>query len=325
MPQISVIVPVYQAEKYIGLCIESVLAQTFSDFELILVDDGSTDSSGKICDQYADRDRRIRVIHTRNKGAAAARNKGLAVAVGMYIIFVDSDDYIRQDMLLKLYETIVGSSYDLVVCDFMNIYENQEKNFQVGLSEETVTGMDVLSHLKNRKNYGIWTVVWNKIYPKKLLEGMRFPEGRYFEDEFFSDQLYLKCRQIHVIPDALYNYRILSSSTMNTQKAENYLDLIDAFKERILIYFKHGLPKDEIYKILIFLLEPYTMCKKAHFTGKSKERLQEDQKFIRKVAGYLLRAKISGVKRCSLILIFFIPKTTYQMAIKFRGQLEKYL
>ena len=209
MPQVSAIVPVYQAQKYIRYCIESILVQTFSDFELILVDDGSTDLSGNICDQYAQKDSRIRVIHMKNKGAAAARNRGLDAAVGNYIIFVDSDDYVEQDMFLKLYETIRSGVYDLVVCGFMNVYEDSEKNFGVSLSEKTITGKDVFIHFKNSKNYGMWTVVWNKIYSAELLKQIRFPEGKFFEDEFFSDQLYLRCKKIHVIPDVLYNYRIL--------------------------------------------------------------------------------------------------------------------
>lgn len=325
MAEISIIVPVYQVERYISQCIESIQAQTFYDFELILIDDGSTDSSGKICDQYAEKDARIQVVHTNNEGAAAARNIGLDLACGSYIVFVDGDDYVSEDMLLKLYETIKGSSYDLVVCDFLNIHENPTEDFCVGLSEKTVTGREVMANLKNRKNYGVWTIVWNKIYPRKLLEGIQFPKGKYFEDEFFSDQLYLKCNQIHMIPDVLCIHRVLSSSTMNTQKKENYLDLIDALKQRIRLYFKHGLPEDEIYRILVYLLEPYTVCKQAHFTGKSRHRLQEDYRFIKKVTRRLYDTQLSGVKKCSLFFIALMPKTTYQIAMRFRETLEKYL
>lgn len=325
MAQISIIVPVYQVENYVGQCIESIQAQTFRDFELILIDDGSRDQSGKICDRYAKEDCRIQVVHTKNKGAAAARNTGLDMANGSYIVFVDGDDYLQNNMLERLYETINGSSYDMVVCDFWNIHEDHTKDFRLALSEETVTGWDVLAHLKNQRNYGVWTIVWNKIYKGTLLKKMRFPEGRYFEDEFFSNKLYLKCGQIHIIPDALCIHRVLSSSTMNTQKMENYLDLIDALKQRICIYLKFDLPAEETYKILIYMLEPYTMCANASFKEESKERMKADRRFIRKAARRLFATKLSTVKKCSLLLIGIMPKTTYQIAMIFRKQLEQYL
>ena len=122
MVKISMIVPVYQVEKYIAQCIESVLNQTFSDFELILIDDGSKDNSGAICDSYAAKDDRIIVIHTKNNGAATARNIGLERASGEYITFLDGDDYLAENMLSRLYEEIENSDYDIVLSDFLNIF-----------------------------------------------------------------------------------------------------------------------------------------------------------------------------------------------------------
>ena len=238
MAEISMIVPVYQVEKYIAQCIESVINQTFQDFELIPVDDGSKDSSGMICDTYAAKDDRIIVIHTENRGAASARNTGLDHASGNYITFLDRDDSIAENMLARLYEVIHHSEYDMVVSDFLNLLPDEKDNFTVHLQEQTVCGRDVLEHLKNERNYGLWTIVWNKIYKREVLENLRFPAGKYFEDEFFSNQLYLNSGQIHVIPDVLCYHRVLASSTMNTQKTENYLDLLDALRERLEIYWK---------------------------------------------------------------------------------------
>ena len=121
MPKISVIVPVYNVEKYLRKCIESILNQTFREFELILVDDGSTDSSGKICDEYALKDSRIKVIHKENGGASSARNAGLDVAKGEYIGFVDSDDWIEMDMYGELYRLIKENNTDISVCGINNI------------------------------------------------------------------------------------------------------------------------------------------------------------------------------------------------------------
>ena len=226
MAQVSIIVPVYQVEKYLRQCIDSILAQTFTDFELILVDDGSRDQSGAICDEYSERDSRICVIHTENKGAAAARNAGLTRASGEYIAFVDSDDYISETMLERMCEVIRNSKCDLVICNFLHIFSDEKDDFSLPLQDMEISGREVLAHQKTQKNYGVWTVVWNKLYKRKIFENLRFPEGKYFEDEFFSDQLYLRCGSVHVVPDVLYFYRVWESSTMNTQKTINYLDSV---------------------------------------------------------------------------------------------------
>ena len=140
MTEVSMIVPVYQVEKYIAQCIESVLKQTFQNFELILVDDGSKDQSGIICDSYAAKDDRIIVLHTKNRGAAAARNTGLDHASGRYITFLDGDDYLAENMIARLYEVIEHSEYDMVVCDFFNLLPDEKDNFIVHLQERTVNG-----------------------------------------------------------------------------------------------------------------------------------------------------------------------------------------
>lgn len=325
MAEVSMIVPVYQVEKYIAQCIESVLNQTFKDFELILIDDGSKDQSGSICDLYAAKDDRILVIHTENRGAAAARNVGLDHASGRYITFIDGDDYLDEHMIARMYEEIEHSEYDMVVCDFLNLLPDEEDNFIVHLQEETVNGRNVLEHLKNERNYGLWTIVWNKIYKREVLENLRFPDGKYFEDEFFSNQLYLFSNQIHVIPDVLCYHRVLASSTMNTQKIENYLDLLDALQERLDIYFKYDYSEDEIYKVLIFLLEPFTKCVRAKFSGTNKKRVEQTRRFIKIVSRRLMGKNLSFVKKSSLVIIGLFPDLTYRIAIRFRSQLEKFL
>ena len=325
MAEVSMIVPVYQVEKYIAQCIESILNQTFKDFELILIDDGSKDQSGSICDLYAAKDDRILVIHTENRGAAAARNVGLEHASGRYITFLDGDDYLDEHMIARMYEEIEHSEYDMVVCDFLNLLPDEEDNFIVHLQEETVNGRNVLEHLKNERNYGLWTIVWNKIYKREVLENLRFPDGKYFEDEFFSNQLYLFSNQIHVIPDVLCYHRVLASSTMNTQKIENYLDLLDALQERLDIYFKYDYSEDEIYKVLIFLLDSFTKCVRAKFSGTNKKRVEQTRRFIKIVSRRLMGKNLSFVKKSSLVIIGLFPDLTYRIAIRFRSQLEKFL
>lgn len=325
MPKVSMIVPVYQVEKYIAQCIESVLNQTFNDFELILIDDGSSDNSGVICDSYAAKDKRIKVTHTKNSGAATARNIGLQNATGQYITFLDGDDYLAENMLERLLNEIEGSEYDIVVSDFLNILPDEKENFILHLKEDTVSGREVLEHLKNEKNYGVWTIVWNKIFKREVLENLRFPDGKYFEDEFFSDMFYLNSNKIHIIPDALCYHRVLSNSTMNTQKSENYLDLIDAFQERLKIYFEYNYSEDESFKVLIYLLDPFTRCAQAKFTGENLKRVQETRKFIITTAKKLMKGNLSFVKKASLCLIALFPCLTYKTAMRFKPYLEKLL
>lgn len=325
MALVSIIVPVYQVEKYLRQCIDSILAQTFQDFELILVDDGSKDRSGQICDEYAKKDDRIYVVHTLNRGAAAARNTGIQRASGTYIAFVDGDDYLAENMIGRMYEVILDAQCDLVICNFLHAFSDEKGNFSPPLQSMEISGREVLSHRKTQKNYGVWTVVWNKLYKRTIFENLRFPEGKYFEDEFFSDQLYLRCGRIRVIPDVLYSYRVRTSSTMNTQKTRNYLDLIDAFQIRIQLYLDQSLPTDEIYKIFIFLLEPYAKCAAAHLQGEDRQRLLQSRGFIRKTAKTLMKMDLSPVKKCSLPVIGMFPCATFRVAVKFRGLLEKYL
>lgn len=325
MAEISMIVPVYQVEPYIAQCIESVLHQTFSDFELILVDDGSTDRSGSICDRYATEDSRIRVIHTTNRGAAAARNTGLDLVSGAYITFLDGDDYLDEHMLERLHEVIQHSFADVVVCDFLNIHSDEKDDFCVHLKEQTVNSREVLEHLKNQRNHGTWTIVWNKIYRKSVLEDIRFPEGRYFEDEFFSNYLYQKDFRIDIIPDVLCYHRVLSSSTMNTQKEENYLDLLDAFQERLEIYLSNDYSADETFKVLIFLLEPLNRCIQAKFQGIQGQRVKRCRQFVKHIAKVLKKRELSMMKKCSLILLQNCPILLYRAAIQFQSRLEKFL
>ena len=325
MAEVSIIVPVYQVEKYISQCIESVLNQTFKDFELILIDDGSKDNSGIICDSYAAKDDRIAVIHTNNNGAATARNIGLQRASGRYIAFLDGDDYLAENMIERLYGEIENSEYDVVVSDFLNILPDEKDNFSLQLKEKTVSGREVLEHLKNEKNYGVWTIVWNKIYKREVLKNIRFPDGKYFEDEFFSDKLYLNSNKIHIIPDVLCYHRVLASSTMNTQRTENYLDLIDALKERLEIYLELEYSEAEIYKVLIYLLEPYTRCARAKFSGKNRQRMQKSEKFIKATSKKLIKGKLPLLKKASLVLIGLFPDLTYRAAMRFRNRLERFL
>ena len=196
---ISVIVPIYKVEAYLKKCIKSIQNQTYSNLEIILVDDGSPDGCGAICDRYAKEDTRIRVIHKENGGLSDARNKGLDIATGEYILFVDSDDYIHPQMVEILLQHLEVVDADMAVCGFKTVEENEEVIFDcfdicetAGREKKTeVVGIDAgevfegQAVMNNLQYKNLLTVVaWNKLYKAELFAELRYPKGRVQEDEF---------------------------------------------------------------------------------------------------------------------------------------------
>ena len=179
MPKISIIVPVYNVEKYLEKCVKSILNQTFTDFELILVDDGTPDSSGVICDQFAEKDERIKVIHKKNGGLSDARNTGIEVAKGEYIGFVDSDDYIAEDMYELLYTNIVNEEADLSICGIYDVYENKEAQKRIR-QYMILNKFEAIKVILEAKIVSVHAV--NKLYKKELFTHVRYPVGKITED-----------------------------------------------------------------------------------------------------------------------------------------------
>jgi glycosyltransferase involved in cell wall biosynthesis len=267
MALISVIVPVYNVENYIGECIDSILAQTMSSFELILVDDGSKDASGRICDEYAELDSRIRVIHKENGGLSSARNRGLDEAKGDYICFVDSDDAVSADYLEKLYAAIKRDNTDIVVCDI-----DAPKLSTADMSVNSPISMPVLEakrwlYDQTSREYVLMVVAWNKMYAKKLLDGIRYPEGRLHEDEFMIGRVLSRAKTVSFVPDKLYVYRDNTSGITSDTNRFNlrHFDVIDAYMERI-----SGAMDDEEYEFAIATLK-IALYKCARLYGEGKE------------------------------------------------------
>ena len=195
---ISIIIPVYNVEKYIEKCISSVIKQTYKNIEIILIDDGSTDNCGKLCDEYAKKDNRIKVFHQKNRGVSSARNKGIVECNGKYIGFVDGDDIIDEDMYKKLYESITKNESDLAIC---NYYPN--KNFY-GLNE--IIDMEMaLDFILDKDKYRGFVV--NKLYKKYILKDQLFDEEiDICEDLIFNCQYIIKCSKCSIVNEKLYNY-----------------------------------------------------------------------------------------------------------------------
>lgn len=229
MDRISVIVPIYKVEAYLDTCVRSITVQTYPHLEIILVDDGSPDRCGAMCDQWAAADPRIRVIHKPNGGLSDARNAGLAIATGKYVVFVDSDDRISPEYVELLYEAVRRTGAPMAACDLQAFYRDEEISDAGSGAVSLRTAAEALQELM--AEVGVRAVVWNKLYRADLLQGEQFPAGRHHEDEFFTYRLLHKAGQIAWVDRPLYFYRQRPGSIMQGFSLKR-LDALDAFLER---------------------------------------------------------------------------------------------
>ena len=213
MDLISVIVPVYKVENYLDKCVQSIVNQTYQNLEIILVDDGSPDCCGEMCDAWAEKDDRIKVIHKENGGGAAARNAGLNIAAGNLIAFVDSDDYLAPSMYEKLSDVLCKTGADIAECNYLSV---QDDDVQTPECHSVVKRFSTKEALRsNLYNTACQTVIWNKLYRKQVVDPIRFVEGKTIDDEFFTYRVIGNASSIAVIDDCLYFYRQQSQSVMH--------------------------------------------------------------------------------------------------------------
>ena len=238
---ISVIIPVYKVEKYLDKCIRSVVNQTYTNLDIILIDDGSPDGCGEICDEWAEKDKRIRVIHQQNAGVSAARNAGLDIASGDYIAFVDSDDYIHTDFLQTLYSNITANDADMAICGYCEVDE-QGQSF-VSEDKETIEErlLDNTSALEYLSIGKTKNQVWDKLYKKALFAEVRFPIGKIHEDNFVTPRLLYACTRIHVTSRELYYYVQNPTSIMHTAVSARSMDFIEGDCLSLALFEEIGL------------------------------------------------------------------------------------
>ena len=226
MPEISVIVPVYRVEPYLRRCVDSILSQTFTDFELILVDDGSPDNCGAICDEYTLKDSRVRVIHKQNGGLSDARNAGIDIAQGNYLTFVDSDDWIHKDYLSYLYLAATESSCAISICKYTRTSSDSmlaEQNFSYSV-------VDGLSLYKD--NHAIGVVACAKLYRRAIFGKYRYPVGKIHEDEFLTYKLLYAAGNVAYVDLSLYFYFQNSDSITQSKYSIKKLDRVEGLEEQ---------------------------------------------------------------------------------------------
>lgn len=240
---ISVIVPVYNVEKYLHKCIDSIINQTYKNLEIILVDDGSTDESGKICDKYKEADNRITVIHKKNGGLSDARNAGLKAATGDFIAFADSDDWIDTNAYNEMITVLTDNNADISACNIAYIFEDKTEVPAVNISKNIFTAEEAIGQLIC--GIGFRAVAWNKLYRKSCINNMSFEAGKTHEDEFFTYKVLANAEKLVFINKPLYFYRQRSTSIMGEKYSLKRLDAVDACYERLL-FFKDKYPN--LYK-----------------------------------------------------------------------------
>jgi glycosyltransferase involved in cell wall biosynthesis len=320
MVSLSIIVPIYNVEKYLEKCIKTILSQTYKDFELILVDDGSPDKCGIICDEYLKLDNRIRVVHKKNGGLSSARNAGLKIATGEYVAFVDSDDWIEKNMYKKLYREAKKNNGDIVQCKFLKVNEEytQINNNKIG-NINIINNLEALNNLYNER-YIETVVTWNKIYRRCLFDNIIFPEGKIHEDEFTTHKLLYKANKVVLIDEELYYYRQTPNSIMNSGFNIKRLDGLEAISQR-MEFFKQIRNKDLYEKTLrkyeYILKKNYFMCESSLHNKNILKKIRTMYKDV--FSKYILSNK-TKIKEKIMSIIFFISPRAYKNIQTLRGK-----
>lgn len=235
--KISIIVPVYNVEAYLERCIESILSQTYTNFELLLIDDGSTDASGYLCDQLALRDKRIRVIHKENGGLSAARNTGIDHASSDLIGFIDSDDYIDEDMYETLYCQLRESNADLSMCGHYDVFHQIPEKQVSEIKTWNLSSEEAIKMVMEAKVLSVTAV--NKLYKKELFNHLKFEVGKIAEDAFIMIRLLDQCQKVVATNEKKYYY-VHRENSITTQKFSlKFLNVIEAYEQNANIIREH--------------------------------------------------------------------------------------
>jgi glycosyltransferase involved in cell wall biosynthesis len=316
---VSIIIPVYNVEQFLYRCIESVIKQTYSNIEVVLVDDGSSDNSGTICDEYASSDERVHVIHKDNAGPSKAREYGIKRSKGEYIIFVDADDYIDVKMLERLI-SVAEQGYDIVQCGFRKVTVNGEKIEVINLKPMIAKGKQKCATYyatqKNTTNF-----LWNKIYKKNLFKDIEYPQLYAGEDSCLLTQLYAFSNAVTNIEDNLYNYVMTPESLCRQTFSYKKLDNVEAGKFMYNFYIKTFTELAGFSALHICSFSAKLYCDISYLDLKNKEEsmnylLKTFREYYRKSKSKYARSR-SSRKRVAFIDLFnlntFLCRAIYRV------------
>lgn len=308
MTVISIVVPVYLNRSYLKRCIDSIIAQSFIDFDLVLVDDGSTDGCGEICDEYALKDFRIHVIHQENRGLSAARNAGIewvfANSDSEFLSFIDSDDWIHPQYLECLLKAINDTETKIAVCNYnrTSIYNQMELITCPDPKVESAENFWLRDHITA-------TVAWGKIYARDLFLDIRYPEGRLHEDEFVTYKLLFGTRFISHINAKLYNYFINENGIILSPWTPSRLDALDAMLEQLNFFYLNGYKtvyQKRCEQFVRLCARSIDMIDKN--VTNTSERVFLHKKWLNVLRRFIIEnRKILSIKKCPRAYLYALP------------------
>ncbi|QFJ53914.1 glycosyltransferase [Pseudobutyrivibrio xylanivorans] len=299
--KVSVIVPAFNVEKYLKRCIESLINQTHSNLEIIIVDDGSTDYTGQLCDNYAAMDSRITVVHQENKGLSAARNAALDRVTGDYIFFVDSDDYIESSAISEMLEQATQSNSDVVACGFSHVFDDKPEILFTSTEPGFFSGRE--SVIQMMRNNNVCTVAWSKLYKSNLWDNIRFPEGHVHEDEATIYKVLYKAKLVRYMPNSLYKYYQRENSVMNAGLKGRCADFLSAIEERISFFKEQGdrqLVEHSVISLLEYIKYIY---RNAEASDDEATKVSMEAKY-RNIIGEYGAPGIAGAKKKIALLLW---------------------
>ena len=317
--KISVIIPVYKVEQYLNRCVESVLRQSYINLEILLVDDGSPDTCGTMCDHWAEKEPRVRVIHKENGGLSDARNAGLDVATGDYIVFVDSDDYIAVDMILNLYRALKENDADMSICNFCYVDENgtflPKESQGSPMKDEVFTGLEAIARESDYDHKGWYYIfTWNKLYKKHLFNKLRFPKGKLSEDDYTTHKVFKQCRRIVSISYIGYYYVQRSGSIIHNRNRVLFIHRAEGRLDRAKLCYELGLNESvgQTYWLVAMALP------NAFIKDSSPEISKEQASLLRDFRKHIGFCKYCApTKKKIQVLLMFLSPNIYRTIFRY--------
>lgn len=292
--KVSIIIPIYNVERYLPECLDSVVQQEYTNLEIILVDDGSTDSSGLICDKYASNDPRIVVIHQKNKGASIAKNTGLNHVTGEYVAFVDSDDFVDLDWIKKMVDSLEFNKADVAECAFTKEYVNFTEYLTDDMFYSKIFSVE--EYMEQYLNCWVSSLFWNKLFRSELTYNIRFRnERRCIDDEFYTYKVLSKAKQIVRLEESMYHYRQRASSAVQSNRNREQItdDALEILIERYE-WIKKEFPNLSKVYLQHDILMMFYFSNNFLFTKKSVKE-------FKKVSRYYLNECISSFSNVRLL------------------------
>lgn len=316
-PLISVIVPIYNVEKYLARCVDSIVNQTYKNLEIILVDDGSPDRCPQMCDDYAEKDSRIKVVHKKNGGLSDARNAGMAVATGEYISFIDSDDYVSDDFFECLLDVMNKENSDIAECSVVKFYEdNRFDELSDDLSVKTYDTQDAMSALIAENPFH--QHVWNKLYKTELVKDIPYAVGKLNEDEFWTYRVFGRANKVAKLNKTMYYYFQRSSSIMGVGYNIRRLDALEGKANRQK-YIENNFPdlstqaKIDLYGSCMFAYQSVLKFMSGADKKKALELIRKYRKMYNLSFDEIKLADKSARK------YFYLAKCNFGFCCKFRA------